>query len=498
MKVKLSYKIFLAFLLTSLVVVVLMTAIMGYFARRNFEDFVNRTEMERLDELIAELSSVYRTHQGWGDLRSDPGVFLGMIGPEMPAQSPNGPPGMHVRPEPPDGLPRGPRDMVWQPQPHDMEQPQGPRDTKHPPGPDMESRLSLYDADMELIAGRSVPQGESILREITIGGKVVGFLGLAKRRSLHGPLEAGFIYRQSSAFLTIGLIALIIAACVSYLLSRHLLRPVEQIAKAANDLAMRKFDTRVLQHTNDELGGLARDFNTMANTLEQYESMRRQWISDISHELRTPIAILRGEIEAIQDGIHEASKENMESIHAEIMLLNSLVDDLHELSMADTGALSMNFTEVNAASVLKEVMKMNESRFSQAGIAVDADQSLNADVVLMADKDRLTQLFSNILENTLRYTESPGRLKVWQKSTGESLHINFEDSKPDIPDASLERIFERLYRLDRSRSRKGGGSGLGLAICRSIVGLHGGTIRAYHSSLGGLGIEVTLPLSKTV
>jgi two-component system, OmpR family, sensor histidine kinase BaeS len=480
MKAKLSYKIFLAFLLTSIMIVVLMTAIMGYFARRNFEDFVNKMEMGRLDELITELSDFYQAHQGWESLRGDPGIFHEMMKPEPPGHSPQGPPVMAERPEPPDGYHPGPKEM--------------PR----PPGPDMESRLSLYDAGMRLITGRSVAKGDQILKDIVIEGKVVGRLGLQKRKGFQGPLEAGFIYRQSSAFLTVGFAALILAALVSYVFSRHLLTPVEQLAGAAHALAMRKFDTRVVSRANDELGQLAEDFNTMANTLGQYENMRRQWISDISHELRTPIAILRGEIEAIQDGIHEAGKETMQSIHAEIMLLNSLVNDLHELSMADTGNLSMNLEQVHVLKVLQDVMKMNESRFSQAGISMESDPSLCADIVLSADKDRLFQLFSNILENTLRYTESPGRLKVWQQSTLTQVNINFEDSKPGIPDSSLERIFDRLYRVDQSRSRKEGGSGLGLAICRSIVELLGGGIRAYHSSLGGLRIEVILPLTKNI
>lgn len=480
MKVKISYKIFLAFFLTSIIIVVLMTAIMGYFARRNFEDFVNGMEMERLDELITELSGFYKAHQGWGALRGGPGVFHEMMMPEPQGHSPQGPPGMARRPGPPDGFHPGPKEM--------------PR----PLGPDMESRLSVYDAEMRLIAGRPVPEGDQILKDIAVDGKVVGRLGLEKRKDFQGPLEAGFIYRQSSAFLAIGLAALIVAALVSYIFSRHLLKPVEQLARAAHDLAKRKFDTRVVSRSNDELGQLAEDFNSMAHTLGQYENMRRQWISDISHELRTPIAILRGEIESIQDGIHQASRDTMESIHAEIMLLNSLVNDLNELSMADTGNLSMNIEQVHVLEVLQEVLKVNESRFSQAGISMEADPGLSTDIILSADRDRLFQVFSNILENTLRYTEPPGRLKVWQQSTGTQVHIFFEDSKPGIPDSSLERIFDRLYRVDQSRSRKEGGSGLGLAICRSILELLGGGIRAEHSSLGGLKIEVTLPLTKTL
>jgi two-component system sensor histidine kinase BaeS len=286
---------------------------------------------------------------------------------------------------------------------------------------------------------------------------------------------------------------LVLAALASFILSRHLLRPVEQLAKGAHALASRNFDTRIQVSSGDELGQLAHDFNRMAQTLERYEHMRKQWISDISHELRTPIAILQGEIEAILDGVREMSPETLESIHAEVMLLGKLIGDLHELSIAETGELSFVEEPVHVLQILANSVKIFESRFIQKGITVQLELGQDMDMTVNGDPDRMAQVFSNILENSLRYTTSPGKFRIWQEQRGQFVHLNLEDSEPGVADDSLEHLFDRLYRTDPSRSRKNGGSGLGLAISKSIIELSGGQIHASHSPLGGVRIEIILP-----
>lgn len=358
-------------------------------------------------------------------------------------------------------------------------------------------RISLFDENMRVVEGDAISTDDHILKELTVDGKIVGWLGLKKRQKLSGPREKTFLREQSKAFIVIGGLVLVLAALVSFLLSRHLLRPVEQLTGGANALASRKFDTRIQVTTRDELGQLADDFNKMAQTLEKYEHLRRQWLSDISHELRTPISILQGEIEAILDGVREMSTETLESVHAEVMLLGKLIGDLHELSIAETGELSMESGPVKVFRVLESTLRMFEPRFSQKDIAIELDLGDNMDITAVADSDRLAQVFSNILENTLRYTESPGTVRIWQAKYERSLHVNIEDSKPGVTDDALDHLFDRLYRTDPSRSRKNGGSGLGLAIAKSIVEMFGGEILASHSSLGGVRIEIILPVAAT-
>ncbi len=478
MKIRLMYKFFLAFFLTSLAVIVLMAGVMQFFVKRNFENFVNRAEMERLGELVGTLAKAYEEHQGWDFIRKDPMAMHKMLQADRLGLSPS------------EGAQAPPHGMMG----HHEAAPSICRPAMNPFILHIERRLSLFDADRKLVAGRAASTANHVLKEIMVNGNVVGWLGLRERRDMNRPLEAGFLYHQARAFFIIGLAAMILSAVVSYLLSRHLLRPVKALALGANSLASRKFDTRIEVNTGDELERLAHDFNHMAQTLERYEDMRRQWISDISHELRTPIAILRGEVEAIQDGIRQANEDTLDSIHTEILLLGSMVNDLHELSMADSGNLSMKKEPVDPLDILEEVLKVFTPRFSQAGISVEKDIFPDSSVKVMADRDRLFQVYSNILENSLRYTESPGRLRIRNEWTDSSLKIIFDDSKPGVPEEALDRIFDRLFRIDESRSRKHGGAGLGLAICRTIVEATGGSIIASHSSLGGLTIEVILPL----
>lgn len=362
----------------------------------------------------------------------------------------------------------------------------------HPPL--IEQRLTLFDAHQQVVAGDARSTRDHILRPIVVDGKTVGWLGLKVRRALTNPLEQTFRRRQAWTFFIVGCAVLLLSAAVSYLSARHILQPVARLTQGAHALASRKFDTRIEVHTADELGQLADDFNRMAQTLEHYERLRQQWISDISHELRTPLAILRGEIEAIQDGVREMSGSNLASLHAEVLHLEKLVNDLHALSLADTGVLSSAQAPVDVLAVLQESVDLFAPRFADAAIALALDPDPTQPIIMTGDADRLAQVFANLLENSLRYTRSPGKLRIWWKLIGPRIHLNFEDTTPGVPEEALAKVFDRLYRVDRSRARASGGSGLGLAISKGIVEAFGGEIRAAHSTLGGLRIEIVLPV----
>jgi len=177
--------------------------------------------------------------------------------------------------------------------------------------------------------------------------------------------------------------------------------------------------------------------------------------------------------------------------------MGKLINDLHELSIAETGALSAVEEPVKVLNILANTVKVFEARLEQKNIHLQIDLGQDFEVTVNSDADRMAQVFSNLLENTLRYTESPGELRIWQEISEGSLHVNIEDSKPGVSDHALEHLFDRLYRTDFSRTRKNGGSGLGLAICKSIVEMFAGEIRASHSSLGGVRIEIILPMATT-
>jgi two-component system sensor histidine kinase BaeS len=349
---------------------------------------------------------------------------------------------------------------------------------------------------MQPVAGRAASAKGITLREISLHGKTVGWLGLKKEDRLSDPLDVAFLKQQSQTFYTVGALMLLVAAAVAFLLSRHLLSPVQQLVKGTRALTSRRFDTRITVKTSDELGQLAADFNQMAQTLKHYEQMQRQWISDIAHELRTPLSILQGEIEALQDGVRVANSATLASLHAESIHISKIVSDLHDLSLAESGALHFKKESVNLLQALRECFQKFQGRFREKAIAIIDELGSNEDCIITGDRDRLMQVFSNLLENTLRYTDTPGTLTVRQFITDDQVVVQFADTKPGVPPASISRLCDRLYRVDPSRSRAQGGSGLGLAICKTIVEAHGGKIRLQNAATGGLQVEIMLPLQK--
>lgn len=196
----------------------------------------------------------------------------------------------------------------------------------------------------------------------------------------------------------------------------------------------------------------------------------------------------------MQDGVRQPGEATLRSLHTEVLRLTKLVEDLHLLSLADCRNLRVEKAPVKPFDLLKEIVDQFRTRLEQKRIGVQLALGTDEPVILEGDADRLVQLFSNLIENSLRYTDSAGLLRIYARHTEDRLTICFEDSAPGVPEEALDRLFERLYRVDKSRSRELGGSGLGLAICKQIVEIHGGTIGAYDAPSGGLLIRIDMPL----
>jgi two-component system sensor histidine kinase BaeS len=352
------------------------------------------------------------------------------------------------------------------------------RETLDVPPVSIDPRLMLFDADRSRLIGREESVPRAVLKPIRENNRTVGYLGYVPRPEALESIERLYLQRQHLAFgaIALGLIAaaLVLGAGLAYWLSRR----IRAIAQATAGLIQGDFDVRLAPAGNDELARLARDLNTLAETLAAARLARRQWIADISHELRTPLSILKGEIEALQDGVRPLGRDALNSLAGDTARLSRLVEDLHTLSLSDLGALSYHKEPVDLAEIVSEVV---DARRTALSVVKDLEPS-----PLLGDADRLGQVFSNLLENSLRYTDVPGKISV---STGKGFVI-WEDSSPGVPEAELPKLTERLYRVEGSRSRNGGGSGLGLAIARAIVEAHGGTLTAAASPLGGLRIEL--------
>ena len=238
--------------------------------------------------------------------------------------------------------------------------------------------------------------------------------------------------------------------------------------------------------------GLARNFNVLAETLERNQQAQRQWIADISHELRTPLSVLRGELQAVEDGVRAFDETTRKSLSGEVDRLTKLVNDIYQLSVADVGALRYRKEVADVGQVLEDTVELFEARIHDAGLELETDYA-RAPLEALIDVNRLGQLFTNVLENTVRYTDRGGRVRVVCERQGKDIAISIEDSAPSVPSDALPRLFERLYRVESSRGRQTGGAGLGLAICKRIAHALGGSISASPSTLGGLKLVVRIP-----
>ncbi|MBI5584486.1 MAG: HAMP domain-containing protein [Deltaproteobacteria bacterium] len=353
--------------------------------------------------------------------------------------------------------------------------------------------LVVLDQDRQPVFGNLPPGREIESRPIMAHGRIVGFAGLIPPQQFLHPRQVEFLKEQRLALALAAAGLVLAAALLALLLARHLIRPVKTLASATRDIASGQYGIRLPVRSSDELGSLARDFNEMAGTLEKHEMARRQWIADISHELRTPVAVLQGEIEALLDGIRPITKERIRSLHGETLRLNRLVEDLYQLSLSDLGALTYRKEPLDPSDLLRRVVETFQPAFQDKGLGISLQLPSDPKQRIFGDRERLEQLFTNLVENSLRFTDPGGQLRISGSGEGGRVVIEFQDSPPGVPAAELDRLFDRFYRLEGSRSRAFGGAGLGLAICKNIVEAHSGTISAHASPWGGLLIRISLP-----
>jgi len=278
----------------------------------------------------------------------------------------------------------------------------------------------------------------------------------------------------NEALLYAAFAATVAAMLLSFFFSRRVIAPVQAMSIATQRIADGRYDERVQVNGEDELAQLALRFNQMAEKLNQVETMRRRLIGDVSHELRTPLTAIKGSMEGLMDGILPAKGETYQQIHEEADRLNRLVDDLQELSRVEAHAYQLDFKTLDVSALVKTVGKRLSPRFESKRISLDLELAPDLPHIL-ADEDRAIQILTNLTGNALQYTPEDGSITISAKRLKDEVQISVHDTGIGIPPEHLAHIFDRFYRVDKSRSRQaGGGSGIGLTIARALVEAHGG------------------------
>ena len=325
-----------------------------------------------------------------------------------------------------------------------------------------------------------------------------GMMGGGAGRGQAGAAGATFQNFRSSFYEALawaGLASLLVALLVSLFISRGLSAPLQAMRTASRRVAEGHYNERVPARGSDELGQLAGSFNTMAEKLEQVETMRRRLIGDVAHELRTPLTAIKGSMEGLVDGILPASPQTFEQVAAEADRLSRLVDDLQELSRVESGAVSLDLGLVSLSELSGTARTRLQAAYAAKGVSLALD--LPADLpAVRADTDRLLQVLTNLLNNALQYTPAGGHVSLSGERRGQEVVVRVADTGIGIPPEHLPHIFDRFYRVDQSRSRQsGGGSGIGLTIARHLIEAHGGQLWAESPAEGqGSTFSFTLPL----
>jgi heavy metal sensor kinase len=289
-------------------------------------------------------------------------------------------------------------------------------------------------------------------------------------------------------------LALALAAGGGIFLARRALKPVDKIAQTAQEIGESDLSRRINVNTKDELGRLAATLNEMIGRLERAFQRQKQFTSDASHELRAPLAVIEAESTLALQKERPSSdyQQSLEVISQESKQMSSLIDQLLTLARADAGKEQWNFAEVNLGKLISNLSTDIEVLCQEKGLSFQLGQT--QELVVKGDEARLRELFMNLLNNAIRYTPGPGTVSVSFRREGQMAVVAITDTGVGIPTEDIPFIFERFYRVDKSRSRAEGGSGLGLAICQHIAEAHGGKIEVESQVGAGSTFSVWLPL----
>lgn len=321
-----------------------------------------------------------------------------------------------------------------------------------------------------------------------VGEVEIGYFGPAVLLSQ----DIDFKKKVNSMLIVSVFLAAALATAASWLFSRKLTTPILEIINTTSDMSRGNLKKRVTGvEGKDELGELAKSVNRLGEWVESLEDLRIQMTSDVAHELRTPLTIVLSHIEAIKDGIWEATPERLQVCYDEILRLSSLVKDIEKLSGFEKGSLKLEIEEFDLAFVVGEIRDNFKILFDEKGVELVTD--IEEELILRGDRGKIKQALINLLSNALKFTDQGGTVKLQAAKKGRDIVITVEDNGRGIPGRDLPFIFERFYRGEKSRNRATGGAGIGLSITKAIIEVHNGTIEVKSEEGKGSRFEIRLP-----
>lgn len=465
--VSIKIKVFLLLLLISSVLIGVMAVLMQIGVNRGFEQYKQSIEQAFNHRVTKTLEWFYRKNQGWERLRNNPQYWYHLLNRS----------GFKAA----KGLPFKLGEVLID----ELEDKERLRSFM--------PEYALFDSDKQLLVGEVLwpadqHQQVKILplrhRRQTVGyllsdGQQIATLTQDRKFNAH-------IRRQ---LLVMALAMLLLSTVLTIPITNYLSRPIEAVNQVVKQAALGDYSVKLKLNRTDEVGQMARNINRLNETLSSNVELQKTQMAEIAHELRTPIAVILAEIEAIQDGVHQADSENIGLLHDQISNLRNIVNDLYDLSISEPGALRYRMEQVNLLPLIEQILTAHKATFEQRQLNISV-QSREACLNAYADQQRFRQLLNNILSNSIKYTAIGGTIQLQLKQDTEFVEISIADSAPGIDQVQIKQIFQRFYRRPGQQER---GSGLGLAIAKNIVKAHHGSIVAEASELGGIVIHIKLP-----
>jgi signal transduction histidine kinase len=327
------------------------------------------------------------------------------------------------------------------------------------------------------------------------GTQYIGPGAMPPDQPLPSSPEQRFLSNVNTSLLIAGVVGAVVAILLGLLLTRQFTKPIQALKKGAARIASGDLTYRVGVKSGDEFGQLAKSFNSMAASLDNSDQVRRRLLADIAHELRTPLSVIEGTVDAMLDGVYELNQDNIASIKEETAVLTRLVADLRDLTLAESGQLRLEVEATNLAELVQRRVSQAEVMAREKNIILKTDIAGGLPLVEL-DGGRIEQAVANLLDNALNHTTAGGTVTIAVSSTEEGILVSIADTGEGIPPEHLPHIFERFYRVDGARSRKTGGAGLGLAIAKQMVELHGGKVWVESEVGKGSKFSFILPVTR--